>query len=83
MKFNFSLESDNLEDDLKKIIETVTEAICRDTDRELTRMKALNQVDATEQVKGLDNRIDGVESRLNLCEVDLKKVKESTKKSDK
>lgn len=82
MKFNFSLESDNLEDDLKKIIETVTEAICRDTDRELTRMKTLNQVNATEQVKGLDNRIDGVESRLNLCEVDLKKVKESTKKSD-
>lgn len=83
MKFNFSLESDNLEDDVKKIIETITEAICRDTDRELSRMKALDQVNATEQVKGLDNRIDGIESRLNFCEVNLKEVQEASKKKEK
>lgn len=76
MKFNFSLESDNLEQDITKIVDVFVNAYekCSKIDNDAV-------AHVHNEVHGLDNRIDGIESRLNFCEVDLKEIKDTSKKS--
>ena len=76
MKFNFSLETDNLEQDITKIVDVLVNAYekCSKIDDSVV-------TNVRKDVHGLDNRIDGIESRLNFCEVDLKEIKDTSKKS--
>ena len=84
MKFNFSLESDNLEEDIDKIVKTILKAYVDSTEVEdIKNRKELWRSEATEavnQVKGLDNRVDGIESRLSFCETDIKSIKKEASK---
>ena len=74
MKFNFSFESDNFEEDLDKIVKTFVKAYA-----DCAEVHSGEQ--AMIEVKSLDNRIDGIESRLSYCEVETKKKAASTDKN--
>lgn len=78
MKFNFSLESDNLEQDISKIVDVLVNAYekCSKIDESVV-------TNVRKDLHGLDNRVDGIESRLNFCEVDLTEIKETSKKKEK
>lgn len=84
MKFNFSLESDNLEEDIDKIVKTIVKAYTDSTEVNNTKKREdLLQFEvsaAVNQVRGLDNRVDGIESRLSFCETDIKSIKKEASK---
>ena len=80
MKFNFSFESDNFEEDLDKIVKTFVKAYADCTEVDHKKSEAHSGEIALAEVKGLDNRIDGIESRLSYCEVETKKKAASTDK---
>lgn len=86
MKFNFSLESDNLEEDIDKIVKTIVKAYSDSTEVDRKKREDLCKFEATEavnQVKGLDNRVDGIESRLSFCETDINSIKKEASKDSK
>ena len=84
MKFNFTIESDNFEEDLDKIVKTFVKAFvkayadCTEVDHKKSEAH-IGDI-ALAKVQGLDNRIDGIESRLSFCEVETKKKAASTDK---
>ena len=80
MKFNFSFESDNFEEDLDKIVKTFVKAYADCAEVDHKKSEAHSGEQAMIEVKSLDNRIDGIESRLSFCEVETKKRATSTDK---
>lgn len=74
-KFNFTIESDNMEQDLAKLVEVFVDAYekCSKIDERNTT----NEVQ--KQVHSLDNRIDSLEAMIKSG--NFNEVESSTKKS--
>lgn len=71
MKYTFTMESDNFEEDTKKLVDIFVSAFktCSEIERVNVKTRAENEVsNAEKQVRGLDNRIDGIEARLKDVE---------------
>lgn len=74
-KFNFTIESENMEQDLAKLVEVFVDAYekCSKIDERNTTSEV------QKQVHGLDNRIDGLEAMIKSG--NFNEVESSTKKS--
>lgn len=90
MKYTYTLtvESESLEEDLNKVVNTVMGAVERylrvsketESDKDTATDELEDKVnDLSNTVHGLDNRIDGLEAKIDsFCEVDIsKRVKPS------
>lgn len=73
-KFNFTIESDNMEQDLAKLVDVFVNAYekCNKIDNDVV-------AHVHNEVHGLDNRIDGLEAMIKNG--NFNEVESSTKKS--
>ena len=86
MKYTFTMESDNFEEDTKKLVDIFVSAFktCSEIERANTKARAENDVsNAEKQVRGLDNRLDGIEARLKTVEDFREVVSEDSAPSKK
>lgn len=86
MKYTITVESDNFEEDTKKLVDTFMSAFREYSEIERANTKARAEVttnSAEAKIHGLDNRIDGIEARLKTVEDFREVVSEDSAPSTK
>lgn len=78
MKYTITVESENFEEDTKKLVDTIMSAFREYSEIERVNWKTREESNvstAEAKIHGLDNRIDGIEARLKDVE-DFREVSE-------
>ena len=86
MKYTITVESENFEEDTKKLVDTIMSAFREYSEIERVNWKAREESNvstAEAKIHGLDNRIDGIEARLKTVEDFREVVSEDSAPSTK
>lgn len=82
MKFNLVLESENLEEDIDKIVKTLVKAFKESEETTRSNKEIVAHEILGEKVYGLDQRVDSLEGRLDkISGTDIsKRIKSQSEK---